>query len=138
MQPHVVYLANTTGLKVGITRAGRTVGRWLDQGAVQGPVICRTDTRRQAGLVEVALAATVKDRADWRALVSADAPPLDLQSEAATLRQTLLALDADWTVGSVVELSDPVSRYGPPEQLTLKRAGDGFCWGCNNNIPNGF
>lgn len=31
--PHVVYLANTSGLKVGITRAGRLPGRWLEQGA---------------------------------------------------------------------------------------------------------
>ena len=82
MQPHLVYLANATGLKVGITRANRAIGRWLDQGAVQGLVVGRTVTRREAGLIEVELAQAISDRTDWRKLVSADAPPLDLVEKA--------------------------------------------------------
>ena len=34
MSPHLVYLANSSGAKGGITRAGQEVGRWLEQGAV--------------------------------------------------------------------------------------------------------
>ncbi|MGL4475007.1 MAG: DUF2797 domain-containing protein, partial [Shewanella sp.] len=34
--PHYVYLANTSGLKVGITRHTQIPTRWLDQGATQG------------------------------------------------------------------------------------------------------
>ena len=35
MQDHIVYLANSSGLKVGITRASQVPTRWIDQGAIQ-------------------------------------------------------------------------------------------------------
>lgn len=35
MVPHVVYLANSSGLKVGITRSTQVPTRWIDQGATQ-------------------------------------------------------------------------------------------------------
>ena len=79
MQPHRVYLANSSGLKVGITRAGRELGRWLDQGAIQGMVILEADTRRAAGLAEVRIATRLKDRTDWRKMLRADVPELDLE-----------------------------------------------------------
>ena len=78
MQPHRVYLANSSGIKVGITRKGRELGRWLDQGAIQGLVILEAATRRDAGLAEVAIAAVLTDRTDWRRMLRADVPPLDL------------------------------------------------------------
>jgi hypothetical protein len=53
MQPHYVYLANSSGLKVGLTRASQIPTRWLDQGAAQALLCVRVPTRRQAGLVEV-------------------------------------------------------------------------------------
>ncbi len=67
MQPHVVYLANSAGAKVGITKPENLPGRWLDQGATQAVVIMRTHSRHQAGCVEAALARHVSDRTDWRA-----------------------------------------------------------------------
>ena len=53
MQPHYVYVANTSGLKVGITRGSQIPTRWLDQGAVQALPIFRLQSRYQAGLLEV-------------------------------------------------------------------------------------
>ena len=35
MIPHYVYLANSSGLKVGITRTSQIPVRWIDQGATQ-------------------------------------------------------------------------------------------------------
>ena len=89
-QPHVVYLANSTGLKVGITRRENLPGRWLDQGARQAIVVATTSTRQQCGLVERALKSHVTDRTDWRALVKGESPVLDMACEAAAMR-TLMA-----------------------------------------------
>ncbi|CAD5109779.1 DUF2797 domain-containing protein [Zestomonas carbonaria] len=78
MTDHVVYLANSSGIKVGITRATQIPTRWLDQGASQALPILRVATRQQSGLVEDLLRSRVPDRTNWRALLKGDAEPLDL------------------------------------------------------------
>jgi len=78
MTDHVVYLANSSGVKVGITRATQLPTRWLDQGASQALPILRVATRRQSGLVEDLLRSQVADRTNWRALLKGDAAPVDL------------------------------------------------------------
>ncbi|MCP5854281.1 DUF2797 domain-containing protein, partial [Klebsiella pneumoniae] len=75
---HVVYLANSSGVKVGITRATQLPTRWLDQGASQALPIMRVATRQQSGLVEDVLRSQVPDRTNWRALLKGDAEVLDL------------------------------------------------------------
>jgi len=88
MTDHIVYLANSSGLKVGITRAGQVPTRWIDQGAVQALPIMRVQTRLQSGLVEALLRRHVADRTDWRAMLCGPAEPLDLP----VLRNRLRAL----------------------------------------------
>ncbi len=78
MTDHVVYLANSSGIKVGITRATQLPTRWLDQGASQALPIMRVATRQQSGLVEDVLRSQVPDRTNWRALLKGDAEELDL------------------------------------------------------------
>lgn len=78
MTDHVVYLANSSGVKVGITRASHLPTRWLDQGATQALPILRVSTRQQSGLVEDLLRSQVADRTNWRALLKGDAAPVDL------------------------------------------------------------
>ena len=78
MTDHVVYLANSSGIKVGITRATQLPTRWLDQGASQALPIMRVATRQQSGMVEDLLRSQVADRTNWRALLKGDAEPLDL------------------------------------------------------------
>ena len=78
MTDHVVYLANSSGIKVGITRATQLPTRWLDQGATQALPIVRVATRQQSGLVEDLLRSQVPDRTNWRALLKGDAEELDL------------------------------------------------------------
>lgn len=78
MTDHVVYLANSSGVKVGITRASQIPTRWLDQGASQALPIFRVATRQQSGLVEDLLRTQVADKTYWRALLKGDAVPLDL------------------------------------------------------------
>lgn len=88
LQPHVVYLANSSGLKVGITRGTQVPTRWIDQGAVQALPILGVQTRRQSGLVETLLKQHVADRTNWRAMLKGQAESIDLTAE----RDRLLAL----------------------------------------------
>ena len=88
LQPHVVYLANTSGLKVGITRKGQIPTRWIDQGARQALPVAEVASRRIAGLLEVSLAEHVADRTDWRAMLKGDPAPVDLEASSRELMAT--------------------------------------------------
>lgn len=76
--PHYVYLANTSGLKVGITRHTQLPTRWIDQGATQAMPIFKVSTRLQSGLVETALSEFINDKTNWRVMLKGNAEDLDL------------------------------------------------------------
>ncbi len=78
MQDHFVYLANSSGIKVGITRHTQIPTRWLDQGAMQALPIARVATRQLSGLLEVIFKQHVADKTNWRTLLKQDAADLDL------------------------------------------------------------
>ncbi len=90
MAPHWVYLANSTGVKVGITRASQGAVRWMDQGAVAALPLFEVSSRHYSGLMEVLFAKHVPDKTNWRALLKEDAEPVDL----AGCRDRLLVLCA--------------------------------------------
>ncbi len=122
MQPHRVYLANSSGPKVGITSAGGEIVRWLDQGASQGLVIADAPTRHLAGVLEAALTRYVSDRTDWRALLRGPAPSVDLGALRDGLRGRLGSLPdgVTWrSSGASVTLAYPVLAY--PRALTRLR-----------------
>lgn len=77
-QPHIVYLANSSGLKVGITRIKNQPSRWLDQGAMQALPILSVGSRRLSGQLETLLATELADKTNWQRLLKGDAEPLDL------------------------------------------------------------
>ncbi|MHA7878168.1 MAG: DUF2797 domain-containing protein [Saccharospirillum sp.] len=81
MQSHYVYLANASGLKVGITRGNQIPTRWIDQGASQAMVIARVSSRRLAGLLEVIFKQKVADKTNWRIMLKGAAESLDLAAE---------------------------------------------------------
>ncbi|QLE85249.1 DUF2797 domain-containing protein [Shewanella sp. Scap07] len=83
--PHYVYLSNTSGLKVGITRHTQLPTRWIDQGATQALAILKVSSRQLSGLVEVELAKMIADKTNWRAMLKGDESPMDLQAKAAEL-----------------------------------------------------
>ena len=87
MTDHIVYLANSSGVKVGITRASQVPTRWIDQGATQALPILRVATRQQSGFVEDLLRSQVADKTNWRALLKGDAAPVDLPA----IREQLFA-----------------------------------------------
>ena len=69
LQPHVVYISQTSHLKVGVTRATNVPSRWVDQGAVGGIVLANAPYRQLAGEIEVALKSMMSDRTHWRAML---------------------------------------------------------------------
>lgn len=81
MQEHYVYLANSSGIKVGITRGTQVPTRWIDQGASEALPIFRVSNRLLSGKIEVAIKNHVSDRTDWRKMLKGDAEPLDLASK---------------------------------------------------------
>lgn len=110
MTDHVVYLANSSGIKVGITRATQLPTRWLDQGASQALPILRVATRQQSGLVEDLLRSQVADRTNWRALLKGDAVPVDLAAVREQLfdgcREGLEALQRRFGLQAIQLLAD--------------------------------
>lgn len=123
MTDHVVYLANSSGVKVGITRATQMPTRWLDQGARQALPILRVATRQQSGLVEDLLRSQVADKTNWRALLKGDAEPVDLIAVRERLfdscREGLEVLQQRFGLQAIQPLADaevleidyPVERY---------------------------
>jgi len=119
LQDHYVYLANTSGLKVGITRAHQGMTRWVDQGASQALPILRASSRHAAGLIEVALARHVSDRTDWRAMLRGPAAMIDLEHERDRLLETCAAtieeVHTRFGIGAIESLDDePVRNFEYP------------------------
>ena len=85
MQPHYVYLANSSGLKVGITRENQIPTRWFDQGATQAIPLFKVKNRYHSGLVEANLKKLISDRTDWRKMLKGNAEKKDLVQEATEL-----------------------------------------------------
>ncbi|MPW37116.1 DUF2797 domain-containing protein [Vibrio sp. B1Z05] len=125
--PHYVYLANTTAIKVGITRHTQIPTRWIDQGANQALPLFKVSSRLQSGLVEIALAEFISDKTNWRNMLKGKAQPIDLQQKANELvplieeklseLQLRFGEDAIEKLNAeVVEIDYPVTQY--PTKIT--------------------
>ena len=119
--PHYVYLANSSGIKVGITRSTQGVIRWMDQGASQAIILAKVPNRRFSGDIEVAIKKYVSDKTNWRKMLSGEPVHIDLvkiKSELssyvpADLQQYILADN------TVTEIKYPVLEY-PVKVKSLK------------------
>ncbi len=101
MQDHIVYLANSSGLKIGITRASQVPTRWIDQGAIQALPIIRVRSRQQSGFAEIIFKRHVTDRTNWRNMLKGEVEEINLEDE----RDRLLGLCEK-------ELEDLVHQFG--------------------------
>ncbi|BBB26523.1 DUF2797 domain-containing protein [Amphritea japonica] len=122
-QSHYVYLANSSGIKVGITRGTQVPTRWIDQGAIQALPILRVETRFQSGVVERVFGEHITDRTNWRAMLKGQVDPLDLVAERERLfelcRSELTELENRFGLqalqrlpdAEVLELNYPVLNY---------------------------
>ncbi len=75
---HFVYLANSSGIKVGITRHTQIPTRWIDQGARQALALFRVSTRHQSGILEVAFKEHVADKTHWQRMLKGEPEAQDM------------------------------------------------------------
>jgi hypothetical protein len=109
--PHIVYLANSSGLKVGITRETQIPTRWIDQGAIQALPILRVKSRYQAGLIEAEIAKLISDRTDWRKMLRGGNELIDLAAK----RDELF-----WQLGTKIQEIAGKFKFGDIEMLTAE------------------
>ncbi len=81
LQPHIVYLALSSEVKVGVTRKTQVPTRWIDQGAVEAIPIVEVPNRYLAGITEVALKKLYADKTNWQKMLKGDIPSVDLMAE---------------------------------------------------------
>ena len=98
---HYVYLANSSGVKVGITRGSQVPTRWIDQGATQAMPIFRVKSRYQAGLIEDCLREHIADRTHWQKMLKGDSEAVNLEQ----IRDSIIAM-------SESGLSDIEKKFG--------------------------
>lgn len=78
LKPHIVYLANSSNVKVGVTRKSQVPTRWIDQGAHEAIEIVEVPNRYLAGITEVALKEHVADKTNWRKMLTNSNEDADL------------------------------------------------------------
>ena len=81
LKPHIVYLANSSSVKVGVTRKTQVPTRWIDQGAHEAITLVEVPNRYLAGITEVALKDYVSDKTNWRKMLTNTITDSDLVAE---------------------------------------------------------
>ena len=118
LKPHIVYLANSSDVKVGVTRKSQVPTRWIDQGAHEAIEIVEVPNRYLAGITEVALKNYVSDKTNWRKMLTNDIVDVDLVAKKEELskyipeeaKQYYLSKNTD-----ELHLNFPVNKY--PEKV---------------------
>ncbi len=110
-KPHVIYLANSSGLKVGITRKTQVPTRWMDQGATEALPILEVKNRFLSGQIEVIFKKLVADKTDWRKMLKGDPEKIDLLEWKEKL---LEGLKVELSAHEYTVLDEPVVRFQYP------------------------
>jgi hypothetical protein len=120
---HTVYLANSSGLKIGITRGLDATTRWIDQGAAEARAIRTVPSRLEAGILEVAFKDHVADKTNWRKMLRGEPEPVDLDAERDRLFDALAAARPGFTIpgddpaeSGITSIRYPVIAY--PSKLS--------------------
>ena len=124
LQPHIVYLANSSNVKVGVTRKTQVPTRWIDQGAHEAIEIVEVPNRYLAGITEVALKDHVGDKTNWRTMLKNDIKDEDLIDWRAKLKPYIPEEAAAYFIENNTEtnLEFPVLQYPEkPKSLNLDK-----------------
>ena len=118
VQPHVVYLAIASGIKVGVTRGEQVPTRWIDQGAWKAIRLSETPNRFLAGQIEVSLKNHISDKTHWQKMLkNVLADHLDIVAEKSKM-QALVPEELQQYHSSndeVIEINYPVIQF--PEKV---------------------
>ena len=126
LQPHVVYLANSSNVKVGVTRKSQVPTRWIDQGAHEAIEIVEVPNRYLAGVTEVALKEHVADKTNWRKMLKNDNEDENLVEWRERLKDYIPEEAKDYYIASNTETNMvfPVNKYPEkPKSLNLEKEG---------------
>lgn len=119
LKPHIIYLANSSGLKVGITRKTQIPTRWIDQGASEALAIMEVKNRITSGQIEMLFKKHISDKTDWRKMLKGEPGPINLEEWrdklVGELAEDLKAFEYTLLNESVVKLKYPVETY--PEKI---------------------
>ncbi|WP_339662841.1 DUF2797 domain-containing protein [uncultured Polaribacter sp.] len=124
LQPHIVYLANSSNVKVGVTRKGQIPTRWIDQGAHEAIEIAEVPNRYLAGITEVALKEYVGDKTNWRKMLKNDIEDVSLMEWRDRLKEFIPEEAQQYFIEDNVEthLNFPVVKYPQkPKSLNLEK-----------------
>ena len=127
LQPHIVYLANSSNVKVGVTRKSQVPTRWIDQGAHEAIEIVETPNRYLAGITEVALKAYVADKTNWRKMLKNEIDEESLKDWRTRLKDYIPEEAKDYFIenNNETHLNFPVFQYPEkPKSLNLKKEGN--------------
>ena len=114
LQPHIVYLANSSNVKVGVTRKTQVPTRWIDQGATKAIEIVEVPNRYLAGITEVALKEYVADKTSWQKMLKNEVSDADLIEERDKLKAFIPKEAHDYFLGNnvkITEMNYPVLKY---------------------------
>ncbi|MEM7181776.1 MAG: DUF2797 domain-containing protein [Spirochaetota bacterium] len=111
MQKHTVYLANTSGLKVGITKEKPVANRWVDQGAMFALPILEVESRKKAGDVEAQIARFVSDKTSWQKMISTDSSECDLKADRKNLLTKAEVTEKPLSRAKQVNITYPILEY---------------------------
>ena len=114
LQPHIVYLALSSEVKVGVTRNTQIPTRWIDQGAVKAIPIVEVPNRYLAGITEVALKKLYSDKTNWQKMLKNEYVDADLIKEKVSLKYMIPKEAQDFfdiDKNEVTELHFPVLQY---------------------------
>ncbi|MDB4402119.1 DUF2797 domain-containing protein [Algibacter sp.] len=124
LQPHIVYLANSSNVKVGVTRKSQVPTRWIDQGAHEAIEIVEVPNRYLAGITEVALKDYVGDKTNWRKMLKNDIEDENLVEWREHLKSYIPNEAKDYFIESNTEtnIEFPVIKYPKkPKSLNIQK-----------------
>lgn len=113
LQPHIVYLANSSNIKVGVTRKTQIPTRWIDQGAHEAIEILEAPNRYLAGITEVALKEHLSDKTNWRKMLTNEVIDQDLAEWRDKLKSHVPEEAVEYYLNnrSEIQLKFPVIQY---------------------------
>ena len=127
LQPHIVYLANSSNVKVGVTRKTQVPTRWIDQGAHEAIEIVEVPNRYLAGITEIALKEHVSDKTNWRTMLKNEIVDENLVEWRERLKDSIPEEAKDYFIESNTEtnLDFPVNKYPTkPKSLNLSKTNE--------------
>lgn len=123
LKPHILYLAYSSNVKVGVTRKSQIPYRWIDQGAINAIEIAEFPNRFLAGVSEVELKKHYADKTNWREMLKTSQSTVELENEREKAFEKLPVESSEMAKSnnfSIFKINYPVLKYPvKPKSLNI-------------------